>query len=216
MAADLPTKAQTIFSVATPVGAALLKFCTAVDDAQGTDAQDRRMNIFGCAALAPLVVDTSRMPASSDLPGCGACFFECCAFGTYSQLDICTRPTGLFGAIVVTEFAGLFATTPARNEISMGAHCLWSVRFCNTKPWKLKATRTFSGQERFGNMTRVYYKEAAGAIVVFDSTRAATYEGALRWKADLDQKVRLADGRPIPSVLLANKVNLAHFLFVFL
>uniref|UniRef100_A0A914XHV6 Uncharacterized protein n=1 Tax=Plectus sambesii TaxID=2011161 RepID=A0A914XHV6_9BILA len=65
-----------------------------------------------------------------------------------------------------------------------------------------------SGQERFGNMTRVYYKEAAAAIVVFDSTRAATFEGALRWKADLDQKVRLADGSPIPAILLANKCDL--------
>lgn len=62
-------------------------------------------------------------------------------------------------------------------------------------------------------MTRVYYKEAAAAIVVYDSTRAATYEGALRWKADLDQKVRLADGGTIPAILLANKVNVIHFIF---
>lgn len=63
------------------------------------------------------------------------------------------------------------------------------------------------GQERFGNMTRVYYKEASGALVVYDITRATTFDGITKWKQDLDSKVGLADGRPIPSVLLANKVR---------
>jgi len=62
-----------------------------------------------------------------------------------------------------------------------------------------------AGQERFGSMTRVYYKEAVGAFVVFDVTRAATLEAVPKWKADLDAKVVLPDGRPIPTVLLANK-----------
>ncbi|XP_022652361.1 ras-related protein Rab-32-like [Varroa jacobsoni] len=66
-----------------------------------------------------------------------------------------------------------------------------------------------AGQERFGNMTRVYYKEAVGAFVVFDSTRGATFEAVLKWKTDLDAKVHLADGSPIPCVLLANKCDLS-------
>ncbi len=68
-------------------------------------------------------------------------------------------------------------------------------------------TIVFAGQERFGNMTRVYYKEAAGAIIVFDITRAATFDGVTKWKNDLDSKVRLTDGRSIPAVLLGNKVR---------
>jgi len=64
-----------------------------------------------------------------------------------------------------------------------------------------------AGQERFGSMTRVYYKEAVGAFVVFDVTRAATLEAVPKWKADLDSKVVLPDGRPIPTVLLANKCD---------
>lgn len=56
-------------------------------------------------------------------------------------------------------------------------------------------------------MTRVYYKEASGAIIVFDVSRSATFDGVTKWKADLDAKIRLTDGRPIPAVLLANKVT---------
>ena len=65
-----------------------------------------------------------------------------------------------------------------------------------------------AGQERFGNMTRVYYKEAVGAMVVFDVTRVNTFEAVQKWKNDIDAKVTLPpDDRPIPVVLLANKVK---------
>ncbi|BES91649.1 RAB [Nesidiocoris tenuis] len=64
-----------------------------------------------------------------------------------------------------------------------------------------------AGQERFGNMTRVYFKEAVGAFIVFDVTRAATFEAVLKWKQDLDAKVQLPDGSPVPCVLLANKCD---------
>ncbi|XP_051954906.1 ras-related protein Rab-32-like [Xyrauchen texanus] len=64
-----------------------------------------------------------------------------------------------------------------------------------------------AGQERFGNMTRVYYKEAVGAFVVFDITRGSTFEAVSKWKHDLDSKLKLANGNPIPSVLLANKCD---------
>lgn len=67
-----------------------------------------------------------------------------------------------------------------------------------------------AGQERFGNMTRVYYKEAVGAMVVFDVTRYSTFEAVQKWKSDIDAKVTLPpDERPIPVVLLANKCDLA-------
>ncbi|KAK5893287.1 hypothetical protein CgunFtcFv8_006174 [Champsocephalus gunnari] len=62
-----------------------------------------------------------------------------------------------------------------------------------------------AGQERYGNMTRVYYKEAVGALVVFDMTRLSTFQAVLKWKGDLDSKVALTNGTPVPVVLLANK-----------
>ncbi|GAB0092152.1 Ras-related protein Rab [Sergentomyia squamirostris] len=64
-----------------------------------------------------------------------------------------------------------------------------------------------AGQERFGNMTRVYYKEAVGAFIVFDVTRSATFDAVAKWKQDLDAKVQLPDGTNIPCVLLANKCD---------
>jgi len=72
-----------------------------------------------------------------------------------------------------------------------------------------------AGQERFGNMTRVYYKEAVGAMIVFDVTRVSTFEAVAKWKADIDAKVTYgADEKPIPVVLLANKCDLAKEGFV--
>ncbi|KAH7828348.1 Rab32A3 [Monocercomonoides exilis] len=67
-----------------------------------------------------------------------------------------------------------------------------------------------AGQERFGNMTRVYYREAVGALIVFDLTRPATLDTVKKWKADIDAKVRLQDDHesPIPVVLLANKCDM--------
>ncbi|XP_076026858.1 ras-related protein Rab-38b [Genypterus blacodes] len=64
-----------------------------------------------------------------------------------------------------------------------------------------------AGQERFGNMTRVYYREAMGAFIVFDVTRPTTFEAITKWKEDLDSKLTQANGQSIATVLLANKCD---------
>jgi len=64
-----------------------------------------------------------------------------------------------------------------------------------------------AGQERYGNLTRVYYKDAVGCFIVFDVTRGWTLEEVTKWKTDLDNKVQLPDGSPVPCVLLGNKVR---------
>ncbi|KAJ7997547.1 hypothetical protein DPEC_G00230140 [Dallia pectoralis] len=64
-----------------------------------------------------------------------------------------------------------------------------------------------AGQERFGNMTRVYYREAMGAFIVFDATRPTTFEAIIKWKEDLDSKLMLTNGQSIATVLLANKCD---------
>lgn len=67
-----------------------------------------------------------------------------------------------------------------------------------------------AGDERFGSMTRVYYKDAVGAFLVFDVNRPKTFESIMRWKVDLDSKVSLSDGSTIPCLLLANKCDLVQ------
>jgi GTPase SAR1 family protein len=59
-----------------------------------------------------------------------------------------------------------------------------------------------AGQERYSNMTRVYYREAVGAFVVFDCTRPRTFEQVTKWKQDIDQKVLDSSDNPVPVVLL--------------
>ena len=46
---------------------------------------------------------------------------------------------------------------------------------------------------------------------MFDVTRASTFEAVQKWKNDLDSKVMLPNGAPIPVVLLANKVCILVF-----
>ncbi|KAJ9468001.1 Ras-related protein Rab-32A [Diplonema papillatum] len=68
-----------------------------------------------------------------------------------------------------------------------------------------------SGQERYANVTRAYYRGAHGALVCFDRSKPESMATVQKWKADIDSKVFLgdgADGVVIPCVLLANKMDL--------
>ena len=54
-------------------------------------------------------------------------------------------------------------------------------------------------------MTRIYYKNAVGAMVLFDLNCRKSFAQVIKWKKQIDDKVMLPDGRPIPCVLIANK-----------
>ncbi|XP_065572909.1 ras-related protein Rab-7L1-like isoform X2 [Artemia franciscana] len=62
-----------------------------------------------------------------------------------------------------------------------------------------------AGQERFAWVTRVYYKEAHGCLVMFDLTRRESFLGAISWKRDIDSKCISSS---LPCLLLANKCDL--------
>ena len=73
-------------------------------------------------------------------------------------------------------------------------------------------------------MTRVYYRQAVAALIVFDLSNRKSFDvgagtiasvkvayhillqAVLTWKDDLDSKVSLANGSNVPCMLLGNKV----------
>eukprot|EP01094_Clydonella_sp_ATCC50884_P008195 TRINITY_DN174_c0_g2_i3.p2 TRINITY_DN174_c0_g2~~TRINITY_DN174_c0_g2_i3.p2 ORF type:complete len:140 (+),score=40.20 TRINITY_DN174_c0_g2_i3:351-770(+) len=57
-------------------------------------------------------------------------------------------------------------------------------------------------------MTRVYYKYAIAAVIVFDLSRPATFDAVTKWREDINSKVVLANNEPIPCLLLANKCDI--------
>jgi len=65
-----------------------------------------------------------------------------------------------------------------------------------------------AGQERFGNLTRAYYKDASGALVVGDLESPTFEEDITIWKRDIDSKVYLGDSmEPIPCVMCCHKID---------
>ncbi|XP_056671799.1 ras-related protein Rab-7L1 isoform X4 [Monodelphis domestica] len=68
---------------------------------------------------------------------------------------------------------------------------------------------TVGGQERFTSMTRLYYRDASACVIMFDVTNATTFSNCQKWKQDLDCKLTLPSGEPVPCLLLANKSDLS-------
>eukprot|EP00095_Tigriopus_kingsejongensis_P010836 maker-scaffold332_size203095-snap-gene-1.21 protein:Tk10836 transcript:maker-scaffold332_size203095-snap-gene-1.21-mRNA-1 annotation:"hypothetical protein L798_00721" len=57
-------------------------------------------------------------------------------------------------------------------------------------------------------MTRVYYRDSRGCIIMFDLANRKSFLSVAKWKRDLDSKCSLPDGSPVPCLLLANKCDL--------
>jgi GTPase SAR1 family protein len=58
-------------------------------------------------------------------------------------------------------------------------------------------------QDRFQNLARNYYREASGAIIVFDQTLPRSFSKILDWKDDLVTK-----GGQLPIIVMQNKCDL--------
>lgn len=119
----------------------------------------------------------------------------------------------LFGGVAVAFIANAFSDfILILTSVHGNIFCLsqWS-SINNELTWHRNYIDFFSSswsQERCKKMSRVYYKGAMGALVVFDITKSSTLEAASEWKQDLDRNVCLTSGQSVPAVLLANKCDI--------
>ncbi|XP_029974700.1 ras-related protein Rab-7L1-like [Salarias fasciatus] len=82
-----------------------------------------------------------------------------------------------------------------------------------TLPWSDNETVRLhiwdiAGQEYSFSVTRTYFRGALGCVLMFDVTNSNSFLSCLQWKQDLNNKVMLPSGAPIPCILLANKCDL--------
>ncbi|KAJ8491114.1 hypothetical protein OPV22_012835 [Ensete ventricosum] len=75
----------------------------------------------------------------------------------------------------------------------------------NDEPIKLKIWDTV-GQETFRSITRSYYRDSAGALLVYDITRRETFDHLASWLEDLIEHA----GAKVTIMLIGNKCDLAH------
>lgn len=54
----------------------------------------------------------------------------------------------------------------------------------------------------------MYYRNALAACVVCDCTRKDTLASIVKWKSQVDEKVQLPNGQPLPILLLVNKCDI--------
>jgi small GTP-binding protein len=67
-----------------------------------------------------------------------------------------------------------------------------------------------AGQDRLNNQSRVYYRDAAGALCVCDASKLETRKEVLAWKRLVDENCLQRDGSLMspPSVMVVNKMDL--------
>jgi small GTP-binding protein len=69
----------------------------------------------------------------------------------------------------------------------------------------------FLGQDRLGGVSKLFWRDAVGAVVVCDVTRPETLENAILWKQQMEDYI---SGDPsmekIPFVLAINKMDLVE------
>eukprot|EP01120_Amphizonella_sp_Union-15-10_P008527 TRINITY_DN307_c0_g1_i2.p1 TRINITY_DN307_c0_g1~~TRINITY_DN307_c0_g1_i2.p1 ORF type:complete len:161 (-),score=19.01 TRINITY_DN307_c0_g1_i2:25-507(-) len=116
--------------------------------------------------------------------------------------DIATGKTSLIARYAYDTFS-------QRYRATIGADFVWKPLTVNGQKVRLQLW-DIAGQERFGHMTRVYYKDAVGAMIVYDVTRPNTFDAVVKWKEDIDKKVFFPGTKdPIPVILLCN-LSLIH------
>jgi len=97
----------------------------------------------------------------------------------------------------------LSALCPQTLSSSFGA--LYSLQLSSSLPICL-VIAIVAGQERYRAITSAYYRGAVGALLVYDISKAVTYENVERWLNELRDH---ADSN-IVIMLVGNKSDLRH------
>jgi len=97
-------------------------------------------------------------------------------------------------------------TTNEFNEHSkatVGVEFLSRSYKINDKIFKIEMWDT-AGQERYKSITAAYYKGAKGALIVYDTTSARSFENVDKWLGEIKEKA----GKDIKLIILGNKIDL--------
>ncbi|GAA5893753.1 Rab family GTPase [Sporobolomyces salmoneus] len=95
-----------------------------------------------------------------------------------------------------------FASTLMRLPSSSPDRSVAGARIANSKTLKVQIWDT-AGQERFRSVTRNYYRNAAGCIIVFDITSRRSFESLPVWLSD----ARALGSPDLEVVIVGNKCD---------
>ena len=65
-----------------------------------------------------------------------------------------------------------------------------------------------AGQDKNFMITKIFSKDAHGAVVMCDATDIKTRESSIKWKRAVDENTCFKDGESLPIILVENKIDL--------
>ena len=114
--------------------------------------------------------------------------------------DVGTGKTSLVNRIVYNNFTEKYKAT-------IGCEFGLKVMEINGEAVRIQLW-DLAGQDRLGAISRLYCRDANGALVISDLTRDDTIDKAAEWKSSVEGNVKTADSSNIPMILCLNKYDM--------
>ena len=114
--------------------------------------------------------------------------------------DVGTGKTSLVNRIVYNNFTEKYKAT-------IGCEFGLKIMDINGEAVRIQLW-DLAGQDRLGAISRLYCRDASGALVISDMTREDTIDKAAEWKAAVEGNVKTADSSNIPMILCLNKYDM--------
>jgi len=105
--------------------------------------------------------------------------------------------TSILHKFVKNTFAHNYATTIGMNFLTK------DLKFTKKDKAKL-VVWDFAGQKRFKSLQKDFYKAGNGALLIFDLTRAETFDDIDEWRSGIAEVLQ----NDIPFILIGNKMDL--------